>query len=1724
MCAFLSKMNGNLKVAFCLAAILSGAADVAGRNVSLDLRPRNAPRRMSASALSGQDGVTRSFRLDAGAADVGEVTVGDQLTFTLFNDVTLSLTLNEKAQSPFEGDVFLAEVSGYEGMKTAVVLRTAEGLTIDVQDFYNDKVYRVVSGPTGVNVSEIEPSREGKCGCDTVEPPAPSAAPAASFPNAPRTLFSAAEQSDTCVDVLVAYDRNAAAYADKEGGLTNFALVAVQKMNTVLANTGLDEKFRFRLVGVCSLDVAETDVHGAFDALQSDLEGWTKAKEARDAVGADILTMLIDTGSAFGNTGIGMSLTYTGDDCRWFAPNAYNVCAIRSVMQSHTMTHECGHNLGAGHSDRQRTQPGPQSYDYSSGYFFTAGGKAYATVMAYEGENPSGANTAKVPYFSSPNYTYEGVAVGDAMHDNTRVLTSMFPYAAAWKEQRVPMSYDIAFDPPSGATIDGSLAVTLIPGKAGAQMRYTLDGSDPTPDSPLYTGPVTLTGNTLFKAATFVDGQCSIPYEAVYYSKTDFGYALGLPELDWTASGDWRVQTTNTFDGVAVETPDTPGAVASLSANMAGPLTITFNYRQQGIYRAEVLCDGTAVWTSTFRNDGWQTAAAEIPAGVHAVTFRVTTTYGSSQCFFGLDAMRLHDVRAPAFSPATTATASTARIFEGEIPVALSTDEEDASIYYTLDGGDPTGEGALLYEGPFFITDSTRVKAVVSVPGKGESAVVEGVYLERHRPRAGEWTLWGEAAYSEVANSGRLIAELYWDYPGADRSRALGPVITSETFTTWAAANGVYLLAGAWGNQEGASGGKFWSLFNGTALARENNGVASEPTFVFASAANTGAGIGALFAIGGSSVNGRTYQGTPESLIDCFASFLGSAPPSAPVPSVTDATGRSFPFPMTLDNVSGSGTIYYTLDGSAPTRENGTRYTGSLTIPAPGTTLKAAVWPDGGTAVSGIPLVLTYDSLDDVIGLPGITWENDAALPWTVSPSSAGVTLSGGKDSALSDGSTSSTLSATFSKPGTFSFTPALTTCSGSVLALNGILLLRESTNCSVTVEAGTKLVWTYVSKYGDAGSGYGAKLDSLRWEPSGVPDPVSSLTASQGEYEYGTILRWTASPDATSYAVYRSTENDPARATLIGTTEKCQYWDQEGEVGIAYWYWVTAVNGNGENEFQAAVSGWRPVVYTVIYDANGGIGRMDSQFCRDRGTLIVAENAFQFAGRIFAGWATRAGDAVQYKPGDSVTVTSDMTLYAVWDLPPFDFGGDAEWTYLGGGVWRSGSIGDNCQTWIQKTVSGAGKVSFEWSSSSEVNRDELTFFLDGKRRAWISGESAWMAKSFDITGSGTHVLKWVYAKDGSGRAGSDCAWIRNFVCETSGSGSSSRTTGVSALTFNGYALDGDGVVSGTFVLAVKKPKKGASSSAATLTFTSLATGKKTKITGNVNLATGEGSGALAGLKIASKIVGGTVAKAGTLTGGLDAVKAKDSAALSVLAKFNGKGYVVALGPDNPAAYAQGGYSTLSIAMAAKGKAKISGVLADGTKVTATAQMTVDDTGCFVPVVYAKKSKLGFVVRFDRNTRALVEVTALTPWKNTVKPAFTMAWAIAGLGAKSAFPSGSKTLTLDDSKLSGFLPSAIAQTPKEIPFTVKGTKWNAGKAAKVAYKGGTLTVNGANVSGLKLTFTAKTGLFKGSFTVYSLNGGKLKKNKFSVFGAVTDGTGYGTAVLKGKGSLPLSIN
>ena len=1379
---------------FAFVAVIGLATAIAyGKTFSIDLRnPEQgaaSSRLIAASPSNGRDGVLRSFDLDAGSADVGEVAIGDELLFTLFDDVAIALTLCEKAPSTLDGDVFLAEAGGYPGVKNAVVLRTAAGLTIDVQDYLDNKVYKVVSSGAGVKVEEVEPAGRGECGCDSLVPhdaavscayanvaAAQSGMPAvAASPS--RLLGASATQGDDCIDILVVYDNNAAAYANSnEGGITNFAQVAVQKMNSAIANTGLDASFRFRLVGVAALTVSTNDVHEALYAIDAGRPGWAAIKDIRETVGADIVTTLIDTGSAYGTTGVGWSLSSTSSLAS-FASSAYNVCAVRAVAQTHTMTHECGHNLGAGHAREQSTQPGPQLYSYSAGCYFTGNNKnKYCTIMAYTGEGPGG---TQIPYFSSPDCTYAGVAAGDSTRDNSRTIGNTWSHAANWRARKVPMSYDVNFEPASGALVDGSLNVVLTPGKAGTEIRYTLDGSTPSIHSPLYSGAITLHGTATIKAATVIDGVVSLPFTAKYYAKSDLGYALGLPDMDWSLSVPESslcgVQTTNTIDGVALGAGVASGDECRFSTAIAGPATITWKQMGNGNFRLKVLSDGNELYGESWNGYtySWETQSIDIPAGNHTVEFRLGS--GGKLTYYWLDDFQVYYVRKPAFSPETTAESSTAHSFSGELMVSLVAPSDDAVLYYTLDGSDPNGEDAILYDGPFFIDDTTCVNAVAVVPGRGASAVETGYYIKHVQPVAGKWTLWGEAAYEAVASDGRMIADLCWNYSGCGWSRALEPVMTDSKFTTWAAANGVYLLADSWGDEIGATGSRYWSLYYGTSLYEELAGYTYYPTFVFAAPGDSSTCLGAMLARddGVHKTNGRYYKGTPESLVECFASFLDDAAPlGAPVASVTDANAAGFPFAVTLTNTNATGKIYYTLDGTAPTRKNATQYNGPVTIPKSGTTLKAVVWPDGENAISGIPLVVAYESLAECVGVDELAWTNDASLPWTVKRTSSGVVVSGAKDQGLTSGKSTSTLKAEVAGPGVLRFRYKINTRGGSRFRflVNGIergcwsYATGEEMECEIESGNNAEFTWVYECYYYDIDSYYVCEISDISWRPACPPAAATGLSASNGDQAFGTLLRWKPAANADSYSIFRSESDSLADAVQIGTAGKCLYWDADCEAGKAHWYWVKAVNAYGESGFSSGVSGWRPATYAVFYNANGGLGSMPKQTFAQGETQALSANGFVREGFRFTGWAASPDGPVAYANGALFSPVSDVTLYAIWVECEFETGGDAEWIPKEDGSWESGKITDSQNTWITKTVIGSGKLAFKWKVSSESGYDKLVFLMDNTEQENISGWKGWLEKSYDVSGKGRHVFKWTYSKDGRVSNYDDCGWIKDVV------------------------------------------------------------------------------------------------------------------------------------------------------------------------------------------------------------------------------------------------------------------------------------------------------------------------------------------------------------------------
>jgi RHS repeat-associated protein len=117
-----------------------------------------------------------------------------------------------------------------------------------------------------------------------------------------------------------------------------------------------------------------------------------------------------------------------------------------------------------------------------------------------------------------------------------------------------------------------------------------------------------------------------------------------------------------------------------------------------------------------------------------------------------------------------------------------------------------------------------------------------------------------------------------------------------------------------------------------------------------------------------------------------------------------------------------------------------------------------------------------------------------------------------------------------------------------------------------------------------------------------------------------------------------------------------------------------------------------------------------------------------------------------------------------------FTMGGASGWSRLTGSFYvhdsdgaQSGNLSgqDSVDSWMQTTVTGSGTLSFHWKVLSEQDSDYLEFYIDSVLQNRISGTVGWTQRSYTISGSGTHTLKWRYVKDDDENSGgADCGWV----------------------------------------------------------------------------------------------------------------------------------------------------------------------------------------------------------------------------------------------------------------------------------------------------------------------------------------------------------------------------
>ena len=283
-------------------------------------------------------------------------------------------------------------------------------------------------------------------------------------------------QAITHIDLLVAFDTSGAQWVDaRSRSCEEFANEQIDRSNRILANSGLGNDFDFRLAGVFK----GTFTHGSMNAtLDNAINGgdasWSDLRAQRDAVGADIVVILVDDGGV--QKGVSTSLAPVVDDVRvyglefedvndyvkFFAERAFSVVDIAAAHEGYVFAHEVGHVMGAGHSEiisSSYDNPGPQLYEYSSAVMMQGSdGNYYATVMGYNVTGyPGSARYTVLPYFSSPDVVNPetGEALGDATHNNVLTLRKSYVKVAGFRS-KAGSSSGSAVTPSAAGGVEGA--------------------------------------------------------------------------------------------------------------------------------------------------------------------------------------------------------------------------------------------------------------------------------------------------------------------------------------------------------------------------------------------------------------------------------------------------------------------------------------------------------------------------------------------------------------------------------------------------------------------------------------------------------------------------------------------------------------------------------------------------------------------------------------------------------------------------------------------------------------------------------------------------------------------------------------------------------------------------------------------------------------------------------------------------------------------------------------------------------------------------------------------------------------------------------------------------------------------------------------------------------------------------------------------------------------------
>ena len=326
---------------------------------------------------------------------------------------------------------------------------------------------------------------------------------------------------------------------------------------------------------------------------------------------------------------------------------------------------------------------------------------------------------------------------------------------------------------PNGGEVTADTEISIECATEGASIYYTIDGTEPSTSSTLYTAPFKLSSATIVKAIAIAEGlEASAVAEAEFtFPVANIGEFISAANPNATTiagpvtvvaqagsylflqdatgrivafgslnnaynNGDQLSNIKGTYtlyNGL----PEMNVDVASFGAATAGaavaPEEITIEEVAIDNLLAYVKLTGVTIPESSSKSftisdetgsmTMYNSAGITVPTGENMTVIGFISCYNTTVQILPVEitsASGLEVVEAPVISPDGGAIAT-----NQEITITCAT--EGASIYYTIDGTEPS-TSSTLYEGAFTLAEECTVKAIAVAEGMANSAVVEAAF------------------------------------------------------------------------------------------------------------------------------------------------------------------------------------------------------------------------------------------------------------------------------------------------------------------------------------------------------------------------------------------------------------------------------------------------------------------------------------------------------------------------------------------------------------------------------------------------------------------------------------------------------------------------------------------------------------------------------------------------------------------------------------------------------------------------------------------------------------------------------------------------------------------------------------------------------------------------------------------------------------------------------------